>query len=775
MVYGLIMSDQSMPKLKARCVPNNTDDRTKTIIVWLNKIEKSKLSVATFFEKYLVPFSRSQYYLYSKKSRRFGKSGLHDKRSEGGNRKVTAESEAFIVGCVESNPDISPKWLQEAVNKRFGLILSPSGVTRVLQRLYPDKKKRTKGRPKKKDEEEILHNSCGGFELIVALAYYLGWHQMTADAIKDAVKSLTRTKAFRSSDRYSDKKDRDKLGRFTTQYNQREDIRKTRFESITEKRRQKNWKSMNVIRDGIKTIQRKSLAILSLPVITMNGGIRTVDSALGQELKHFAGFDYKQSSVTKYLNELKYLGVSERLLESMVKFWSKCWGSEMKDLNHQSFLCYYIDGNTKAVWSSKRVKQNKVSMLGRVMGCLEQVFIHDTFGRPVYFETCSGHGPCGEHILEMFEKIEGAIEEVLGSRTSVSRVLVMDGASNSVRTLRAFASQQKYHYITPLDDNQWKERRIHSIGRPRRYRYGKATLREIVIELEDSQEKGYLVRTRGIKINWDNGKTTVLLTSLPIETTGSSEIVQSYFNRWPAQELQFKGMKSATSLHRVAGYGKQEIKDERVAERQAHATIMINKLKEILKEPLEDIRVHEESIAKLIPKEGRLRKQSEISHGKRKLPEELMRQLNSYGKKIRSHEKEIKKIEKEHLDHFRLLRKHRREWLRLQGKETVYKVDVELDQIVTFHRVSLAHLYAYFIKHFLGGELISMTNLVHKIIHIHASIKETTDTRKIILDYNKKDTLMMQKLSGAIKKMNSLNVISPQGKRMEFFLENRLS
>ena len=76
---------------------------------------------------------------------------------------------------------------------------------------------------------------------------------------------------------------RDNLGRFTAQYNQREDVRKSRFESITEKRLQKNWKSMNVIRDNIRTIERKSLAILSLPVITMNGGIRTVDSALGQE------------------------------------------------------------------------------------------------------------------------------------------------------------------------------------------------------------------------------------------------------------------------------------------------------------------------------------------------------------------------------------------------------------------------------------------------------------------------------------------------------------
>ena len=63
----------------------------------------------------------------------------------------------------------------------------------------------------------------------------------------------------------------------------------------------------------------------------------------------------------------------------------------------------------------------------------------------------------------MFKKIESAIEDSPGSRISVNRVLVMDGASNSVGTLRAFASQQKYHYITPLDDNQWNKRKIVNI------------------------------------------------------------------------------------------------------------------------------------------------------------------------------------------------------------------------------------------------------------------------------------------------------------------------
>src|SRR2546430_17585987 len=73
--------------------------------------------------------------------------------------------------------------------------------------------------------------------------------------------------------------------------------------------------------------------------------------------------------------------------------------------------------------------------------------------------------PVGEHILGLFEKIEAALEGP-GPPLRVRRVIVMDAASNGVATLRAFASQEKYHYITALDDNQWNPRKvIEEIGR----------------------------------------------------------------------------------------------------------------------------------------------------------------------------------------------------------------------------------------------------------------------------------------------------------------------
>jgi len=502
----------------------------------------------------------------------------------------------------------------------------------------------------------------------------------------------------------------------------------------------------------------------------MNGSARTVDLALGNYLKHLCGFNYKQSTIVKYLTELKYLGISTRLLKDLPEFWRHCWGEKLADSMGGPVLCYYIDGNTKAVRSSQRVKKNKVTMLGRVMGCLEQVFMHDSFGHPIYFETFSGHGPVGEYILDLFEKVEDAILDVPHSSTTVYRAIVMDSASNSVKTLRAFAAQQKYCYVTPLDDNQWNERKVIRFGRPSRYRYGNATLRELDIELEDSNEKGYLISSRAIKIDWDNGKMTVLLTSLPLEIIDASEVVWSYFQRWPAQELQFRYKKAAVALNRAAGYGRKKIENPRAIEAQQRAANRIEELSKELEKPIQQISIHEKAIDNLIPKERQIRAKGTIKKGKRILSKKLQQELDAYCKEINCHNREIKKIEKEHGKKFKLLRKHQKEWLRLQGKEKVYEIDVELDRIVTFHRISLANLLAYFIHYFLDGISISMAAMLHKIIHLQAVIEESDEVRKILLKKNEKDPEMMRKLSFAIQKLNCLNIQGPKGKFMRFSL-----
>jgi len=741
--------------------------KVTAVVEWVERIEKSTLSVSKFFETHDIPFSRAQYFIYKRRLEESGFDGLIDKRSVGGNRKITHEQEVFLKGCLRSNHDVSLGWLQQMLAEEFNCEVNFSTVSRALTRIFPDRELKVGGRPKTK-KQNITQNVLGGFELIIALAYHLKWPQRTADVICNAVGVLKESDIFKADNNDQDKKGRNESGCFTKCYNQRKEVRANRFASISDKRQAKNWHSMNIVKDRHETIARKCLAILSLPIVTDNGQVRDVNLAHGQALEHFCGFNYKQSSIAKYLAELKYLGASIDLLQDLPSFWKLCWGDTVGDSMVGPLLCYYIDGNTKALWSSKRVKKNKVTMLGRIMGCLEQVFIHDGFGHPIYFETYSGHGPTGEHILGLFEKIENVIMEVPSSRTRIHRAIVMDGANNSVKSLRAFAAQDTFHFITTLDDNQWNDRRVRSRSYPIRYRYGDAILKDLVIELEDSKEKGYLISTRAIKIDWDNGKQTVLLTSLPRCTVDANEIVFSYFKRWPAQELQFRYGKASVSLSRVAGYGRKKTENLSQREKQEKLAFKISSLKEELKDEIDEINVHEHAIATLIPKERRLRTKTKLVKGKRIVPEASRDDFERFGKKIRYHQRAIKKIEKSREKEFKTFTKSQREWLRLQGKETDYTVDVELDQIMTYFRASLVHLYAYFIRYFLGGEPISMVSLIHRVIHLPATIEETKNVRKIILQDNHQDPTMMKNLQSAVKKLNRLKIRGPKGKVMNF-------
>ena len=225
------------------------------------------------------------------------------------------------------------------------------------------------------------------------------------------------------------------------------------------------------------------------------------------------------------------------------------------------------------------------------------------------------------------------------------------------------------------------------------------------------------------------------------------------------------------SINRVAGYFKTKVDDIKVIEKLNQLEKRIKELQESLAEPLEQISLIDEKIAQLVAEEVKLKKKCTIKDGKRIVPKAFQQNLIDKSKEINKYQRMIQKINKEHKTHLNLLKKHQKTWFRLQGKEQVYEVDVELDQIVTFYRVSLANLYAYFIKHFLEDESLSMIMLLHRVIHLQGKITESDLTRKITLQYNKKDPHMMKKLEKALIKINQLNIRGTGDKLMQFFLE----
>jgi len=100
-------------------------------------------------------------------------------------------------------------------------------------------------------------------------------------------------------------------------------------------------------------------------------------------------------------------------------------------------------------------------MLGRVMNCLGNVFIHDGRGHPLYFQTFHGHADLGKYALGTLTNLTKLLDSP-EAHASVKRILVFDGGGNGVKTFRAFDYSDEY-YLTILDNNQVKERQIKHI------------------------------------------------------------------------------------------------------------------------------------------------------------------------------------------------------------------------------------------------------------------------------------------------------------------------
>ena len=736
-------------------------DSVEAIVATMAKISSSGLSVGEYFRRCSVPFSQAQYFRYKRRMAKDGAAGLEDGRSLGNNRKLTPEAEAYLRGVHEHRPEMSLEDLGRALKNAMGMEVDCSTLSRFFQRV---------GEPvvwPRPHEPERITTPGGGFEILAALAIHLGFVEHTAEVIGDAVRRFRRTAAYRDQRTSKDRQGRE-AGRFTAGYNQRQDVREKRFASVEEKRENKNYSRMALFETSRSVLERKSLAILAFPLITLNGGTRSANTPLGNTLEHFCGFNYQHHTLDKFLRELKYLGLSENLLRNQVGFWQEHW-RKLGESSELPLLCYYVDGNTKALWSQKRVKQNKVTMLGRVMGCLEQVFVHDGFGHPVYLETYAGKGPMGEHILGMMEKIEAALEGP-GPELKVARVIVMDAASNGVRTLRAFAEQDRYHYITALDDNQWSPAKVREMGRAQRYENRDATLYDCQIELEDSHEKGYLVVVRAIRIDWDKGKTTVLITSLPQTIVGASVVVKGYFDRWPNEELQFRSMKSFACLNRVAGYGKKRLPDERARAKQKDLAGRIDQLRNELTAPLEALAEQDEQLVRKLEQQRRIQNRCAIIDGRRVVDEENQERLATLAPQIALCRRQSKAIEQEWGKQLRKLRRYEKEWLRLQSKEFVYQIDVELDQLMAYFRISLVNLSCWFLKQCMGNSKMSLARFLHTILLLPAEIELTRDLKRVKLRRNPKDPRRMNQLLPALERLNQFEIRDLDQRRFEFAL-----
>ena len=207
------------------------------------------------------------------------------------------------------------------------------------------------------------------------------------------------------------------------------------------------------------------------------------------EIKPSAQGDFVENYQKRKKRPAEILKLFKKVEESVlsVKEYFQIW--QQYDAPDHKVARYYIDGNVKPLWSSKRCRKGKV-------------VIHDGHGRPLYLRTFSGHADLRENALRTMDELDIVLNKKRESRAKESpgsRALIIDGAGNAVQTLRAF-SESDYHYITILDTNQMVDRKFKHLKAPQRYQYGEAFLVDCRIELMDSKESGYLYGSRAVRV-----------------------------------------------------------------------------------------------------------------------------------------------------------------------------------------------------------------------------------------------------------------------------------
>jgi len=736
----------------------SNDERIREILETIQNIKESNQPVTDYFKKNIVPFSRVQYYLYCKTLQKYGEEGLKDKRTEGNYTKLTQRIKDYIVSTVKENQNISSTELQNKILNQFNVNISKTCInsfrnSESLTRLPPS------------EEIEYQHQKSSGGEILTSLAFYTNIIKIFTKTIIDRKNDIQKSEIYQQNITIGqDHPDVRFHGKFTREYNELQSVRENRFHSIDDKIQEKNFSTMNIFEMSEETISRCNLALLCLPLVTSNGKSSRVNRVKGNDLEFLCGYNYKDASLDRYLRELKYLKVSEQLITEIAKFWINFWKKESGDETY--FVCYYIDGNTKALWSSNSCYKGKVTMLGRVMNCLENVFIHDGKGHPLYFQTFHGHVDLGKHALEMQNKLIQLLDTP-SVHIQVKRILIMDGGGNAVKTLRALSESDEY-FITILDDNQTKERKFKHSREEKRYESGNATLIDCKIELLDSSEKNYIFECRAVLIKWDNGRKSVLVTDVPRDLLNESEITKKYFDRWPMQEKTFREAKCAVNIHRIVGYGKKIESYDKMKEKHREICQTITQLKYKLKEPLEGIEAIDEQLAVLYTLERTLREKSVIVDGKRVLSEDDAVNLQKYEAQISKSLNKQKIIEKERKDDFERLKTCLKEEERLRGKDKVYRIDTELDQIMTCFKMTFVNLCSLFLKRCFNDEKMELLTLFESIFQLDGSASILNGKKTIELVMNPKEPKLMDKLNNGLSALNMMEIHDFDGRLINF-------
>ena len=216
------------------------------------------------------------------------------------------------------------------------------------------------------------------------------------------------------------------------------------------------------------------------------------------------------------------------------------------------------------------------------------------------------------------------------------------------------------------------------------------------------------------------------------------------------------------------GYGTKIESYDKMNEKHRKICETITNLKLKLEVPLKEIDSIEVQLNDYYQQEKILREKSKIEDGKRILDEPDAICLKECESNINRCIRQKAKIEKENKDDFEKYRRYLDEEKRLRDKDKVYKIDIELDQIMTCFKMSFVNLCSFFLIKCFDNEKFELLTLMESIFQLDGSASVSDDRKFIDLERNPKEPDLMAKVYKAVQILNTMQVHDLEGRVIGF-------
>lgn len=759
-----------------------TEARRKAGVITavVNAMHEHGLSERDALEREAPDVDRSSYRRWVKRFLEHGFEGLLDWRMPLLNETTPQNVEQEICALRRVDPQTPVETIIAHLKKHFDYETSATTVKGILQEAglsrRPGPPAGTQGLGERRLE-------LGGMKLVEAALQETGYLKSLTTGIEVHCEGVELPDPLPEVDR----SDRDEWGRFESSYNERyrkgpEDDIGPGFASVEQKREDKDPSQMHLWGASDKVLERKLKALLVSPLLGSGrwDGIRV---PRGELLEELCGYAYMPSTLELFTRELKYLEVSPTLWEIHARRWHALttqWG----DPRRAAVL--YVDESSKPVWTDLFSESTRVSAVGRVMPGLEQVAFHTGYGVPLRYVTHSGRTPLVTVVPELLDELTRWLE---GSE--VGRIVVIDAAANSVPFLRGLEQGSTPRaWVTRLRKTWVEGKRIFNRSNYRAYRNGD---RVRMGEADFNDPDGGPFRMRVVELERrTKGTVTYLGASLLLDPAKwpASELADLYFDRWPAQEANFRAVNQAVGHKDVHGYGKQLVDNVTVVREQDKLRARGRRLREqretLVGQIAEDAPIVHAEGKRLRGLERRIetarRRIESILHDD---PVNQLKDLTKRANKLKELQQEAEAIRKSLSKREPALSKLQRKLETLEAKlakdeETIeeldsrrriFRHDVELDSLFALLKVSLVLMVTYVLKEYLGDARMEPATFLERVATLPARLLMTPTHEVLTFEYNRRDPDVMEYLRGCAETINAREIRMESGRRLRVKVE----